>query len=350
MEQPGRGDYLREISYPRFVGLNRNKKSVSIDLKTGAGKEIFYRLVSSADVVMEGNRPGVAQRLGIDYETLRHKNPGIIYGAISGYGQESPYGNWPGHDVNYMGVAGALTLSGEPGEPPDIPVADFSSAMFAVIGILSAILVRGKTGAGQFVDVSMTDGVLSWMTPYLAEYLMLKARQMKSIGRISRTHYGIFKAKDGKHITLGVIEDWFWENLCKVIGREDMAQDPRFEIFPQRAGYNDEIRPILEEVILKKSSHEWIRIMNDNNVPCGPVNSFDEVCSDEHVLKRDMLGSLQVPGVGELRLPKFPIKFTVTEPVFGNTAPALGQNNEEVLLGLNYTYDEIAKFKQEKII
>jgi len=238
----------------------------------------------------------VVKRLGVDYDTLKEINPKIIYCAISGYGQISPYKFLPGHDINYMGVAGALALTNEPNGPPPLPIADFSSGMFAAFAILAALMIREKAGVGQYLDVSMTDGVLSWMGPYIAEFqatCKLEKRNDKW-----RPGYGIFKCSDDKYITLGVVEDWFWVNLCKVIGRPELADDPKFKTLGCRSKNITEVYPVIEKALYTKTAEEWIRIMNENDVPCGPVNSIDDLAADPHVIQRKLMMDGIFPNTG----------------------------------------------------
>lgn len=343
VEQPGLGDYLRQINYPRFSSINRNKKSITLNLKRDEGKEVFYSLVKTADVVMEGNRPGVTSRLGVDYQQVSLYNPAIIYCSISGFGQDGPYSGWTGHDINYMGVAGALTLTGRVQDPPPLPIADYSSGMFAVFSILAALIAREKTGRGQYIDVSMTDGVVSWMGPLFADYQATGKVPDQSYSR--RAHYGVFECSDQKYVTLGVVEDWFWNNLCRVIGRQDMADDPRYGGLAGRNLHWPDIYPVLERAFRTKSRDEWVKILNDNDVPCGPVNNIEDAARDPHILHRGiLLGKEGFWGTG------FPVRFLATPASVREKAPELGEHTNPLLAEAGYSIQQIDDLRQQGVI
>ncbi len=343
VEQPGFGDYLRRINHPRFSSLNRNKKSITLNLKTDEGREVFYRLVKTADAVMEGNRPGVADRLGVGYQQVSLHNPAIIYCSISGFGQDGPYRDRPGHDINYMGVAGALTLAGSVQEPPPLPIADYSSGMFAAFSILAALIAREKTGRGQYIDVSMTDGVISWMGPLFADYQA--DGKVPASTRSGRAHYGVFQCSDKKYITLGVVEDWFWKNLCRVIGRQDMADDPRYgDLFSRNLHWRD-IYPVLEGAFKTKSRDEWLKILNDDDVPCGPVNTIEDAARDPHVLHRCiLLGKEGFWGAG------FPVRLSDTPASTRLKSPGLGEHTGPILAELGYSIPQINELRKQGIV
>lgn len=345
VEQPGRGDYLRGIAPYRFAAVNRNKKSITLDLKAPEGRELFYRLVKTADVVMEGNRPGVMERLGADYETLKGYKTDIIYCSISGYGQNGPYMNWTGHDINYMAVAGALAMTGEVTPPPALPIADFSSGMFAVIGILAALQVRQRTGQGQMVDVSMTDGVVSWMTPYLVEY-----EKTRTVPLPHWSHYGLFRCRDGRYVSIGIVEDWFWENFCRVAGRPEWSDDPRFKNLESRTQHAAEVESFMNEVFLSRDAATWVQILNDNDVPCAPVNSLEEVISDPQLRYRGMVDYAEYPEEGRMLQVGHPVRLSQTPASYYAPPPRQGEHNESVFAAIGVTTTEYRALQSKGVV
>jgi len=336
IERPGRGDYLRQVNRASFCSINRNKKSIILNLKSVKGREIFHSLAKTADVVLEGNRPGVAARLGIDYDQVSVNNPGIIYCSISG-----PYSTRAGYDINYMGVAGALTLKGRPHRPGILPIADLSSGMFAAVSILAAIVSRQSTGKGQYIDVSMTDGVLSWLSPFISDYQNGRAGE-KDHGS---AQYDIFQCSDGKYLSLGVLEDSFWKNLCKALGRSDMAEDLRYYNYIGRKLHTDNIYPVLEVAFKSKSRDEWLRILNANDVPSGPVNSIASVQQDPQVLHRKMI--MDYP---DFCSTGFPAWFSGSPVRMRLKAPEMGEHTEAVLRDLGYLSGEIEALRRNSVI
>jgi crotonobetainyl-CoA:carnitine CoA-transferase CaiB-like acyl-CoA transferase len=309
-----------QFSTPSY--LNRNKKSMTLNLKKEKGREVFYKLAEESDVILEGFRPGVMKRLGVDYDLIKRVNPMIIYCSLTGFGQDGPYAERPGHDINYVGMGGILT-------DPTIPcttIADLGAGMFAMISILTALIAREKTGKGQYIDVSMLDSVISWMGTQVGEYL--------ATGAIPT--YGIFETKDGKYITLGGIEEEFRRNLWKILMDENMVDS---------SIHRKEQKRILTDVFKKKTREEWVKLLNEADVPCGPVYSQKEVFSDPHVIHRGM-----VIKDGDNRYIGHPIKFSDTPARIRRPPPALGEQTEEILLGFGYAKPEIEEFKREGVI
>jgi crotonobetainyl-CoA:carnitine CoA-transferase CaiB-like acyl-CoA transferase len=344
VERPGIGDPARIL--PGFFGsINRNKKSLTLDLKKPESGDILRRLVERSDVLTEGFRPGVAGKIGLGYDSLRKINPRLIYCSISGYGQEGPYRDLPGHDLNYMAMSGMLGCFKDPEGnliSPGIAIGDLSSGMFAAIGIMAALAAREKTGRGQFVDVSMFDGLVSWMGTLLGTY-STKA----PFGVMDDAGYGIFKASDGKPFTLGIAhENWFWDRLCAVTGLEAFQGLDA----TQRRVRREELSARLRGVFSGKTREEWIRVLVDADVPVAPVKTPDEVVRDPHVVSRGMIQE-KSPRLGGLDLQvNFPVKLFDTPAEIRMPPPGLGEHNREILQWLGYSPQQIEQFGKEGVI
>jgi len=352
-EQPGVGDYMREMIPEIFMSVNRNKKSVTLSLKSEKGKEVFYRMVEKSDVVLEGFSPGVTERLGVDYGKVSKINPMIVYCSISGFGQDGPYRDRPGHDINYLGVGGVLSLPGRVGEPPSrpgIPVGDLSSSMFATVSILAALMARDKMGKGQYIDVSMTDSIVSWMSVRAGGYLTKgKLPKVSEMSHMSPAN-DIFETKDGKKITVGALEEHFWENLCKVLGLEELFNDTRYSTHKKRVENGKEISEKLRSVFLKKTRDEWLQKIEKARVPCGPVYTMEEVFSDPHIIHRGLVQEIDDPKLGKIKQVPFPVKFSETPAEVKSPPPEMGEHTEKVLLAFGYSREEIEDLKRENVV
>ena len=338
---------------PTSLALDRNKKSIALNLKTSDGREIFYELARRVDVILEGFRPGVATRLGVDYETIKKINPRIIYCSLSGYGQDGPYRNLVGHDINYIAIGGVLGITGESGGPPIIPgiqIADLGGGgMFAAIGILVALIAREKTGRGQFIDVAMLDGVVSWLSMhawmFLAGFQVFPFKRGEMVLNGGVPCYNIYETKDGKYIAVGALEPWFWENLCKALGLESFIPD---QFATEERGM--EVRSALRDVFRTKSRDEWFDLLKDKDVSVGPVNTFDEVFSNPQVLHREMLVEMDHPTLGKIKQIGIPMKFSDTPGKIRSPPPFLGQHTEEILQSLGYEKEKIMELRKENVI
>ena len=342
-----------------FDALNRNKRSIGLNLRSEKGRQIFYRLAETTDVIVEGFRPGVVKRLGVDYEEIKTINPRVIYCSLSGYGQDGPYSNLPGHDINYISIGGALNLIGTPDGPPIIPLnllADFAGAsLHGVIGILAALVARDKAGVGQYVDIAYTDGVFSLLTWFISNYLssgtMPKRGETPLHG--AYPYYGIYEAKDGKYISLGCLEPWFWENLCRALGKEEYIP---YHVSPEHflhkpEGENwQEISSSLKQVFLTKTRDEWFEFLAKKDVPVGKVYTLDEVFHDPQVLHRQMVVEIEHPTLGKVKQAGIAIKLSETPGKIRRLSPLFGEHTEEVLTGLGYTQTQIRELRQAKVI
>ena len=342
-----------------YYAPDRNKKSIVLNLKSEAGREVFYRLSKYADVIVEGFRPGVVKRLGIDYETINKLNPRIIYCSLSGYGQEGPYRAFPGHDINYISMAGILDLIGSSEGPPAIPlnlVADFAgAALYGALGISIALVARNKTGEGQYVDMAYIDGAVSLMTWFNCGYFfdgsMLKRGESWLHG--AYPYYGVYETKDGKHITIGCLEPHFWENLCRFLEKEEyipyhFALEHTFHK-PEDAKWA-EIRSSLKQIFLTKTRDEWFELLIRNDVPVGKVYAPDEVFNDPQVLHRQMVIEVEHPTLGKIRQVGIAPKLSNTPGKVRSLAPLPGEHTDEILEELGYEREEIENLRQDGVV
>ena len=331
-----------------YRGFNRNKKSIILNLRDEEARQILYELAKGTDVIVEGFRPGVTRRLGIDYETLGGINPRLIYCSMSGYGQTGPYKDMPGHDINYVAMGGALQMFGSP--PPVIPnfIADYAGAtLHSVIGILLALVARDKTGKGQQVDIAYTDGVVSLMTQFACGYLATgdPAAAKAQLGMlVSNAGYGVYQTKDGKYISLGCVEPWFWQNLCLALGRK--------EFIPEFANWDrqQEIRGCFAETLLTRTRDEWFEQFKDRNIAVGKVYDVDEVFRDPQVLHRQMLVEVEDSSGAREKHIGIPIKLSDTPGMIRSTAPTPGEHTRQILLEMGYTEGEIKRLCQKGTI
>jgi crotonobetainyl-CoA:carnitine CoA-transferase CaiB-like acyl-CoA transferase len=322
VERPGIGDPAR-FAPNFFRSLNRNKKSLTLNLKVPAAREILYRLAEQYDVFTEGFRPGVANRLGIDYEAL-HK--------IS-----------PGHDLSYQSMAGMRDcFKDSDGNyvPPGVAIGDLSSGMFAALGIMAALMAREKTGIGQYVDVSMSDGLLSWMSTFIGS-----AAEMRGVR--GDAGYGIFKAGDDQYFTIGIAhEDWFWDRLCAAVALVEYKGLNGLE----RRQRREELVGKLQEVFSQKSREECIKLLNEADVPVFPVQSIGEVPEDPHVKHREMIQEITLNSGEKIRQVSFPIRLSEMPRNIRMPPPELGEHTDEILKDLGYTDGDIEIFQDEGIV
>ncbi len=342
-----------------YQAVNRNKKSIVLNLRSEEARHIFYQLAEKADVIVDPFRPGVTKRLGIDYQTINKINPRIIYCAMTGYGQDGPYCNLPGHDINYISIAGVLDLIGEADGRPVIPlnlVADLGgAALYATIGILTALIARGKTGKGQYIDISYTDGVISLLTSMAENYFrsnIVPKRGETTLGG-AYPYYGVYETKDGKFITIGCLEPWLWENLCREIVREDFIPfcwQPDHLLHKPEGEKWQEISSFLKQLFLTKTRDEWFELLSQKDIPISKVYSLDEVFSDPQVLHRNMVVELEHPTEGKVKQVGIAIKLSDTPGKVRSLPPLLGEHTEEILTGLGYNKQRINELRQEGII
>lgn len=356
VEEPGRGDYIRLT--PPIVGdmsaahmvLNRNKKSITLNLKKPEGAELLHRLVETADVLVESFRPGVMQRLGVGYETLAGVNPSLVYAAITGYGQDGPYRTHVGHDINYLAISGVLGATGEAGGPPVLPsvqVADLAGAMMAVVGVLAALVSRGQTGAGEFVDVSMMDASLSWLALHLAPWLAGEPALRPGEGYLNGGHpfYRVYRCADDKFLSVGALEPKFWAALCGAIEMPELT-DEQFAP-PQRRA---EIHGLLERRFSTRTRDEWVRTLATLETCVAPVNDFDEMSCDMQVLARKMLVDKEAPGGVVGKELGIPLHLLNRPGSIRLQAPSLGEHNASIYASLGVSVARLRDLEANGVI
>lgn len=350
IEEPDTGDYLRELTTDQGTGprgmsyffeyLNAGKESVAIDLKTVAGRDVFYQLVEHADVVTESFRPGVVDRLGVDYETLSAINEDLVYCSLSGYGQTGPYSDRSGHDINYLAVSGILSLTGPKDGPPVVPgtlIADLAAGTFLAVSILGALV----DGTGEYIDLSMTDVVTTWTIPYMHEYFATETAPSR--GRTPhQLHpaYNVYATGDDEFLAIGCLEEHFWVNLCEALDLEAYIDDHLTSDEQRRA----EIRAELEATFRERTRDEWIELLAGHDVPVAPVNELNEVPSDAQIAARDIV-------VGEaLQRFRFPALFGGDVGIAGTHAPKLGEDTADFLQAVGLSAEKITDLASRDVI
>ncbi len=362
VEMPGKGDEARSWGPPfiggesaYFLSVNRNKKSVTINLKTEEGREILYKLVEKSDVFIENFRPQVTEKLKINYEKISKINPRIIYCSISGFGYTGPYKDRPAYDIIIQGMSGIMSITGEESRPPVkvcISITDLSAGMYAAIAILSAIIARGKSGKGRWIDISLLDSAVSLLTNVGANYFATRVvpKRMGS-AHPNIVPYQCFKAADDKYLTVAVGNEEIWKRFCCVLGLEKLVDDPEFATNQKRVQNRERLVFILNEIFLAKKRDEWIDLLLKNDIPCGPVNTVDEVFRDPQIFERDMLTEVKLPTGDVIQQIGIPIKFSDVSLTVRSPPPLLGQHTEEVLKNLlNMNAEEINQLKEKGVI
>jgi crotonobetainyl-CoA:carnitine CoA-transferase CaiB-like acyl-CoA transferase len=343
-----------------FAFVNRNKRSLSLNLKAPEGQAIFRKLAADADVIVEGFRPGVMKRLGADYETIRALNPRIVYCSLSGFGQDGPYRDYPAHDMNYLSLAGVLGLIGEADRKPAIPlnlVADYAGAsLHGALGIMLALFARERTGRGQHVDVSYLDTTISLLaaTPNMRFFFSDGAAPRRGQGFLggSYPYYAIYETRDGKLLTIGCTEPWLWENFCRAIERPDFARFARKpDQFVRAANAEEEAaRREIESIIRTRDRDEWYDRLVKADVCVGKVYDVEEMVTDPQVLHRRMIVDIQHPTLGAVREVGIAIKLSDTPGTIRSAAPAAGEHTEEVLKELGLAPAEIAALRTKRVV
>lgn len=342
VEPPGGGDQTRHSwgrsgkgnDGPAFFALNRNKRSIVLDLRSDEGHKDFLKLVKTADVVVENYRPGVMERLGLDYDTLREVNPGIIYASISGFGHSGPYAQRPGYDLIAQGMAGVMGITGLPGSEPvkaGVPVADLGAGLFSVYGILAAYVHKMKTGEGQKLEASLFESAIALSVWEATEY-WASGNVPTATGSSHRMSapYQAFKTADG-WMTIGANNQRLWGFLCKALRRPELEHDERFSTNPERMKNRKELGEVIGSILKDNTTDYWVKTLLEGGVPCGPILAYDEVLQDPHAEYREMVQSIPHPIEGEVKTLGFPVKFSGTPAKALRHPPLLGEHQKEVL-------------------
>ncbi|MCE2462590.1 MAG: CoA transferase [Dehalococcoidia bacterium] len=363
IELPEVGDDTRRWAPPfigdqsaYFLSINRNKRSMTLNLRHEQGKEIFMKKAKDADVIVENFTPGVVDRLGIDYESVKAANHRIVYCSISGFGQTGPYKSKSAYDQTMQGLGGIMSLTGEPGRPPvkmGIALTDIGSGMMGAFAIMTTLFHRKNQNMeeGQYIDISMLDLQVAWLT-YMGGSYFATGKNPEKVGAAHPTQvpYQAFMCQDGKYINIAVGSERLWERFCKAIDRADLFEHPDYAQNINRVENRSKLVPLLQEEFLKKPVPDWVRQLEEGGVPCGPINELSDVFADPQVLFRNMLMEIPHPTLGKIKQAGIPIKFSKTEGSIDRHPPLLGEHTGEVLLSLGYSEDAIASLKEEGVI
>jgi formyl-CoA transferase/CoA:oxalate CoA-transferase len=360
IEDPENGDPTRDIGpffvdgmSAYFISINRNKKSLALDLKSDKGREIFYKLVEKADVVVDNFRPGVLSRLGIEYETLKKINPKIICCSISAYGEEGPKRDHPAFDLAIQAYSGAMSVTGEPGRAPvrmGIPIGDLAGGLYGAISVLAALQKRERTGEGCRIELSLLDCTFSLLT-YMVQYYLSAGYVTERVGsgHPSIVPYQAFETRDG-YLVVAVFTERIWEGFCKALGLEKLVDDPRFLNNSKRVENREALIPILQERFHERSTDEWLEILNRYAVPCSPINTIDKVVKDEQIRMRNMVVEFFHPTYGRVKTLGTPVKMHGEMEEF-DPAPTLGEQSERILTHiLGLSEEEVRKLKEDGVI
>jgi len=338
-----------------FMVLNRNKKSITLNLKTPEARRIVQKLVTDVDVVVENFTPGVVRKLGIDYESLQKVNPGLIYCSISGFGQQGPYRDKKAYDPIIQGMTGIMSITGEKGSSPvkvGIPITDLVAAVQSVNAILTAYIHRLKTGQGQFIDVALYDSMVSMLTIMAMDYFTSgKAPERWGLDHIHRVPARAFRARDGKYVQVAATSDVMYARFCRLLGLDELIEDARFDTNTRRVANRSQIMPLLEEKMMEKDSRQWLSLFEESGIPCGPILDLAEVFADPNIAARELTFTMEHPHEQLVQQLGFPFKLSATPPRAECRPPLLGEHTDQILKDrLHYDDTSINRCKQDKVV
>jgi len=360
VEQRGKGDDTRQFGPPfqdgesaYFLSINRNKKSITLDIKSDKGKEILTRLIQRSDVLVENFRPGTLKKIGFDYEAASALNPRLIYASVSGFGQTGPWSAKPGYDLAIQGLGGIMSITGDPDGPPykvGISQADLTAGLYAVQGILLALFAREKTGKGQLVDVGMLDCQLAMLSFQAGIYFMTGAAPARK-GNQHPTicPYETFKASD-RYINIAVGNDKLWQKFCSLLGLETIRDNPAFATNPSRVQNRDKLFPIIQNEIGKKDSMHWLALFEGNGIPAGPILSIEEALAQPQSVAREMVAEVNQRTLGKIKQTGIPVKLSETPGEIASPPPCLSEHTDAVLESLGYSAADIQAMRAGGVI
>jgi len=336
-----------------FQNLHRNKRSLSLNLKSPEGLDVFKKLAKTADVIVENFRPGVKHRLGIDYETLSVENPGLVYASISGFGQDGPYAARPGFDQIAQGMGGLMSITGQPGQGPmrvGIPVADLTAGLFAAQGILVALLEREKSGKGQWLHTSLLQAQI-FMLDFQSARWLIDGEVPPQAGNNHPTSIptGVFATADGE-INISVTGSDIWQRFCTALGLDDLFDHPEFNSEEKRSANRDDLNARIAVVTKSETSAAWVEALNAAGVPCGPINSIDQTFADPQVRHLDMTGKVTSKALGEMEMVGQPFTLARTPSNLVVAPPECGEHSDEILRDLGYSDGEIAELRGRQVV
>ncbi len=363
IEKPGIGDNSRQWAPPYigdqscyYLAINRNKRGIALDIRAEGGREFMRRLVADADIFLSNLMTSASlQRHGIDYTTLRQLNPGLIYASISGYGRRGgPRAGQPGYDLVSQAESGTMALTGEVDGAPmrfPTPIADMTCGLFTVIGILAALQARGRSGVGQFIDMSLQEGQMTWLANIAAEHFALGVDPPRRGNRHPQVvPYEAVQASDGDWFILGVASDNVWRAFCRHVDRDELAADPRFATNAERIANYAALLPVVREIIRAKPCDVWLRELRAAGVPCGRINTTAEALGDPHLLERGMIIELEHPALGLVKSLATPVHLSETPLIYHRHPPRLGEHSDEVAREIGYSAAEVAALRAEGVL
>jgi crotonobetainyl-CoA:carnitine CoA-transferase CaiB-like acyl-CoA transferase len=338
---------------PDMQNLHRNKRAMTLNLKLPEAREVLYRLVKTADVVVENYRPDVKYRLGVDYESLAKVNPRIILASISGFGQDGPYQQRPGFDQIAQGMSGLMSVTGAPGQGPmrtGAAIADITAGLFAALGVMTALLERERSGRGQWVQSSLLQAGIALMDFQAARYLM-KGEVPPQVGNDHPTSMptSAYTTADG-HINVAASGEGMWVRLCEAVGRKELLEAPEFKGGENRAKNRAALNRALNEALSRRSSAEWVEILNKAGVPCGPIYTVDQVFADAQVQHLHAASEVQHPRLGGLRILSQAVRLSRTPAKVATPTPEIGQHTDEILKELEYSEADVRRMRERGIV